>query len=194
MSKDLQSDRELARRAAEGEPGSWKQIFDTTCDRLFALLCFLTGDRDEAKDLLQETYLQAWRRLRDYRGEAPLEVWLRAIAVRKAIDWKRRVLRRMKQTVPLFDGIATIPPPAHDEPSDAERASLQAALARLSPKQRASLILRELEERSFAEIASTLGCNESTARVHHTRARQRMQGFLARLVQAGSEGWEGQRT
>lgn len=194
MTKDLQSDRELARRAADGEEGSWKQIFDTTCDRLFALLCFQTGDRDEAKDLLQETYLQAWRHLRDYRGDAPLEVWLRAIAVRKAIDWKRRVVRRIRQTVPLFEGIATIPPPEHNEPSEAERASLQAALARLSPKQRAALILREYEERSFAEIAVALSCNESTARVHHTRARQRMQGLLAHLSDTGSADLEGQRT
>jgi RNA polymerase sigma-70 factor (ECF subfamily) len=182
--QDLQTDRELALEAAQGNEASWKRIFEATCDRLFSLLCFQTGDRDEARDLLQETYLQAFRALPGYRGEAPLESWLRVIAVRKAIDWKRGILRRMKRTVPLGDAARSgeesmrVAPRVEARSSISERISLRRALDRLSRRQRAALLLREWEERSFREIAVVLGCNESTARVHHTRARQRMQGFL----------------
>jgi RNA polymerase sigma-70 factor (ECF subfamily) len=195
MTTDLHADRELARNAASGDESSWRRIFDRTCERLFSLLCYQVGDRDEAKDLLQETYLQAYRRLEGYRGEAPLEVWLRAIALRKACDWKRGVLRRIRRTVPLLEATLTVDPPADGRVAAEERAALRRALGRLSTRQRAALLLRELEERSFAEIAGALGCNESTARVHHTRARQRLRGWLVVDDGAvGGEGWEGQRT
>jgi RNA polymerase sigma-70 factor (ECF subfamily) len=84
--QDLQADRELAERAARGDEISWRRIYENTCDRLFALLCYQVRDRDTARDLLQETYIQAYRHLHRYRGEAPLGVWLRTIAVRKALD------------------------------------------------------------------------------------------------------------
>jgi RNA polymerase sigma factor (sigma-70 family) len=199
--QDLQTDRELALEAAQGSEVSWKQIFDATCGRLFSLLCFQTGDRDEASDLLQETYLQAFRALRSYRGEAPLESWLRVIALRKAIDWKRGILRRMKRTVSLRDTSANaetalrVAPVQELRRSESERAALGRALGRLSERQRAALLLREWEERSFREIAAILGCNESTARVHHARARQRMQGLLgADTSRFGLRGEEGQQS
>lgn len=195
MTQDLQADRDLARRAASGEETSWKRIFEETCQRLFTLLCFQVGDRDEAKDLLQETYLQAHRRLAGYRGEAPLEVWLRAIALRKACDWRRGMLQRIRRTVPLLEATAGVDPPERSGCTDAERAALYRALGRISSRQRAVLLLREVEEWSFAEIATAMGCDESTARVHHTRARQRLRGLLSSVFAAvGSEGWEGQRT
>jgi RNA polymerase sigma-70 factor (ECF subfamily) len=198
--QDLQTDRELALEAAQGNETSWKRIFEATCDRLFSLLCFQTGDRDEARDLLQETYLQAFRALPGYRGEAPLESWLRAIAMRKAIDWKRGILRRMKRTVPLGDTgrnrdeAMRIAPKVEARSSISERTALRRALDRLSERQRAALLLREWDERTFREIAVVLGCNESTARVHHTRARQRMQGFLrVDTIPFGKRGQEGQQ-
>ena len=195
MTKDLEADRELARKAAGGDEASWKRIFDESGPQLFSLLCFQVGDRDEAKDLLQETFLQAYRKLEGYRGEAPLEVWLRAIALRKACDWRRGMWRKIQRTVPLVEATLTVDPPRDDRHSDQERAALRRALNRLSSRQRAALLLREFEARSFAEIALTLGCNESTARVHHTRARQRLRGLLRDDFEAvGSGDWEGQRT
>jgi RNA polymerase sigma factor (sigma-70 family) len=175
---DCTEDRDLARRAAGGDESVWREIFDRTADRIFSLLCYQVGDRDEALDLLQETFLQAFRHLAAYRGDAPLEVWLRMIALRKAIDWKRTVLRRWKRTVALTETSARIDPPDTEIRSDAERATLERALQSLSAMQRAALLLREWEEWSFREIATALGCKESTARVHHTRARERMRKIL----------------
>jgi RNA polymerase sigma-70 factor (ECF subfamily) len=61
MPNDLQSDRSLSDRARAGDSAAWRTIYDATCDRLFAFLCYQIGDRDEARDILQETYLQAFR-------------------------------------------------------------------------------------------------------------------------------------
>lgn len=178
MSSDLQSDRNLSERARHGDEAAWRAIYESTCDRLFAFLCYQTGDRDEARDILQETYLQAFRRLETYRGEAPIAVWLRSIAFGRATDWKRVVLRRIKRTTRLDEAMALVEPAVHRARFDSEEAALHRALAELSPHQRAALLLREWEGRSFREIGELIGCAENTARVHHTRARHRMRDAL----------------
>ena len=178
MPRDLQSDRDLAERAKQGDEASWRALYEGTCDRLFAFLCYQMGNRDEARDVLQETYIQAFRRLETYRGEAPLEVWLRSIAFGRSVDWKRVILRRFKRTAALTESSALVEPDIQQVHFDSEHSALYRALQQLSPRQRASLLLREWESRSFKEIAELLGCNESTARVHHARAREHMREFL----------------
>ena len=195
MSHDLQSDRNLIERARQGDPAAWRVIYDSTCDRLFGFLCYQIGDRDEAKDILQETYLQAFRRLETYRGEAPLEVWLRAIALGRSRDWKRVILRRLKRTASLTESSALVQPDIEHVRFDSERGALQRALGGLSHHQRAALLLREWEDRSFREIAELLGCAESTARVHHARARERMRAALGGAThEMARQDWEGQET
>ena len=191
--QDLGTDLELARRAAEGSESAWREIYERTCDSLFSLLYYQVGNREEALDLLQETYLQALRRLCDYRNEAPIHAWLRVIALRKAIDWKRTALRRLKKTVLLTENLVKVDPPARDLRTRTESAALQGALASLSRLQRAALLLREWEGWSFREIARTLRCKESTARVHHTRARARLRKLLGSRSPAPRTEKEGQR-
>lgn len=193
--QDCRADMELARQAVSGDQKSWRQIYETTCDRLSSILFCLVWNREEAVDLLQETYLQAFRHLERYRGDAPLEVWLRVIAVRKALDWRRTVLRRIKRTVPLTEANAMVGADQRGSGAESISPPLMAALAKLSPSQRAVLILRECEGWSFADVARMFGCKESTARVHHAAARERMRAVLSR----GSTNWkadglEGQRT
>lgn len=195
MQRDLQSDRNLSERARQGDAAAWRAIYDSTCDGLFAFLCYQIGDRDEARDILQETYLQAFRRLITYRGEAPLEVWLRSIALGRSIDWKRVILRRLKRTARLDESSALVEPDIQGVRFDSENRALHRALGKLSHHQRAALLLREWEGRSFREIAELLGCAESTARVHHARAREHMRAALrGRERPLVERDWEGQET
>ena len=175
---DLEQDLRLAERAAGGDETAWKAIYDSTSDRLFSLLCYQVGDREQALDLLQDTYLRAFSKLGTYRGDAPLSVWLRRIAFRKAMDWKRTILQRIKRTVELNDTTAVEHPNTEHIRFDHERAAFTAALASLSPNQRAVLLLREWEAWSFEEVADLLGCKPSTARVHHVRAKEKMRTLL----------------
>lgn len=189
---DTQRDRELARRAAEGDEAAWRQIYDSTCDRLFSLLCYQLGDRQEARDLLQDTYVKAYVRLDSYRGDAPLPAWLRTIAIRLAADWKRSTLQRIKRTVGITDRTGVVEPDVAGVRFRSESASLEQALARLSTNQRAVLLLHEWEGLSFQEISQELGCKESTVRVHHVRAKQKMRDALGdSSLQAEARGAEG---
>jgi len=192
-------DRELARRAARGDDAAWREIYDTTCQPLFNLLCYQAGDREAARDLLQETYLAAAGNLDRFQGSGSLLSWLRSIGLRKSLDWKRSLWRRARKLASLA---AESPEPAtvaqeasRTEASlEVESLAVREALASLSGQQRAALLLRELEDLTFREIGKTLGCQEATARVHYHRALEKMKRTLT--AADGSDpaaGWEGDR-
>jgi RNA polymerase sigma-70 factor (ECF subfamily) len=179
--KDIHlDDLELARAAGGGDATAWRRIYDDTCQPLFNFLCYQTGDRDTAKDLLQETYAAACTRLGDFRGDGSLLGWLRAVALRRCLDWRRRVARRVRKLAAYAgEATGTVAP---DEDAGLG-AGFQEALGRLSPHQRAALLLRELEDQSFAQIADALGCREATARVHHHRACRALRRHLSGEVE-----------
>ena len=186
-SEDGQTDRQLAERAANGEDLAWREIYDATRDRLFALICYHVGNRDEALDILQETYVSAVRGIASYRGDGSLECWLCGIAIRRSKDWKRKVLRRLKRTKSL-DDVPDIPvEPATGDPLEARR--LHQALDRLSPNQRSAVLLREYFGYSFREIAEALHTGEATARVHCHRGRDKLRFLLEEASTPSISPW-----
>ena len=146
--------------------------------QLYNFLCYQTGDRDAARDLLQDTYVAALRRLDSYRGQGTLLSWLRAVGLRKCLDWRRRVSLHVRKLATFARERTPLAATGAEETFPGLGDGFQAALDRLSPRQRAALLLRELEDLPFAEIAVTLGCGEATARVHYHRACRNMRTLL----------------
>ena len=184
-------DLELARAAIGGDEKAWRRIYDETNQQLFNFLCYQTGDRDAASDLMQETYITALRRLDTYRGQGTLLSWLRAVGLRKTLDWRRRVSLRIRKFAAFARENTSLASAGAEETFPGLGDSFQAALDRLSPRQRAALLLRELEDQPFSEIAGALGCGEPTARVHHYRACRNMRNWLENgddLVFSGNAG------
>jgi RNA polymerase sigma-70 factor (ECF subfamily) len=171
-------DLELARAATGGDEKAWRRIYDDTNQQLYNFLCYQTGDTDAACDLLQETYVTALRRLDTYRGQGTLLSWLRAVGLRKCLDWRRRVSLRIRKLAAFARENTSLSTTGAEEAFPGLGDGFQAALDRLSPRQRAALLLRELEDLPFAEIAATLGCGEATARVHYHRACRNMRTLL----------------
>ncbi len=195
MPREPRTEHILIEQARQGDPSAWRTLYESTCDRLFAFLCYQIRDRDEARDILQETYLQAFRRLSTFRGEAPFEVWLRSIALGRSIDWKRVILRRIKRSTALEESSGQVQADHANVRFDSEDRAMSLALAKLSHHQRAALLLREWEGRSFQEVGVLLGCAEGTARVHHARARERMRAALGRRTGHLTEAeWGGQES
>ncbi len=171
-------DLELARAATAGDENAWRRIYDDTNHQLYNFLCYQTGDRDAARDLMQDTYVTALRRLDTYRGQGTLLSWLRAVGLRKTLDWRRRVSLRIRKLAAFARESTSLASTGAEETFPGLGDGFQAALDRLSPRQRAALLLRELEDQPFAAIAATLGCGEATARVHHHRACHNMRKLL----------------
>ena len=188
---DLEMDLQLARDAHEGDEEAWRLIYDRTHARLFNFLCYQTGDRDTARDLLQETYVTAFTRLDTYRGQGTLRGWLRKVALRKCLDWRRRVELRVRKLSALARENTPLAATGTEETFPGLGDGIQAALDRLSSRQRAAILLRELEDQPFADVADTLGCSEATARVHHHRACRNLRRWLTEgddLVFSGNAG------
>ena len=189
--RDLDRDRQLAKDACAGDEDAWRRIYDLTQARLFNFLCYQTGDRDVARDLLQETYVVAFTRLATYRGQGTLLGWLRKVALRKCLDWRRRVALRVRKLAALARDITPLASSGAEETFPGLGDGIQAALDRLSSRQRAAILLRELEDQPFAAIADSLGCSEATARVHHHRACRNLRQWLTEgddLVFGGNAG------
>jgi RNA polymerase sigma-70 factor (ECF subfamily) len=150
----------------------------------------MTGDRAQAEELAQDTFIKAYRNLAAFDTTRRLSSWLFRIAHNVAID----ELRRAKPVVVPLDppdddpGRSASEPASPAEPDPVERKALgraiEAAMATLRPDFRAAIVLRYEEGLSFADVGHVLGIPEATARSHVHRARRELSERLA------AAGWE----
>jgi RNA polymerase sigma-70 factor (ECF subfamily) len=151
---------------------------------LFAYLWRLLGDRTEAEDCLQDTFLRAFRGQGRLDGHANPQAWLYRIATNTARTRLSRRARVAARTAPLDPELAAAGPSTAQQ---ADQRLLLAAVARaveaLPPQQRAALILRKYQEQSYAAIAGILACTEAAARANVYQALKRLRAVLE------AEGW-----
>ncbi|MFG2477815.1 SigE family RNA polymerase sigma factor [Streptomyces fagopyri] len=145
----------------------WSALF-----HLARLLC--GGDRHRAEDLLQEALVKlwfAWPRIADEAPEAYLRKVLARAAARSARRrwWGERPVEQMPDLAQVGDESATV----------VERSRLEAALAQLSPQQRAAVVLRYYQDLPEKQVAEALGCPLGTARSHASRGVARLRQLLA---------------
>lgn len=179
---------ELLRRARRREPEALRRLVETYSPRVFGLLYRLTGSRDEAEDLLQETFLRVVRVIDKYRHVGKFEAWLFRIAANLARDRARRRARRgetdgLGELQPL--GAARAPGVQSDTLDPVQRLALSEAkeqlaehLLRLSDAEREVILLRHYSGLSFAEIAAVLGVPLGTALARAHRGLERLRREL----------------
>ena len=156
-------------------------LFDSHHQRLYALARRLSSDAEEARDLVQETFLRAARRPSSLPADNDrAEAWLVRVLVNLCRDRYRRLAVRRRSGVahPLKPE-----PPSSPESRAVARATVQAAVRQLRPRRRAVIVLREIEGLPVAEVARLLGMNAGTVRWHHSCGRNE----LARLLQNDNE-------
>ena len=191
------AEEQFLERLRAGEASAFNRLVEERHGDIYALLYRLTEDPEEARDLTQETFLQAFRHLASFRGDADLRTWLYRIAVNQARNrwrwWKRR---RRDRTVSLDAPVSEeIDAPlsaglAGDEGLDPERQALlrereqalHAALKSLSRPYREVIVLRDIEGLSYEEVAAALDLNVGTVKSRlnrgRTELRRRLEGSL----------------
>lgn len=172
MADSERADREWVRLAQQGDHAAYGAIVRRHQDRIYRHLLHLTGSREEALELAQEVFIKAWEALPSWRPDAQIHTWLYRIASNLALDVLRR--RKVVQFVPLaddYDAPADSPGPEAQLRAKQDLLALDAALARLTPEQRAIVLLREVEGLSYEEIAASLGIDEGTVKSRLARAR-----------------------
>lgn len=172
MSDTGRPESELIVLAQQGDQAAYGVLVRRHQDRIYRHLLNLTGSREEALELAQQAFIEAWQALPNWRPNAQFHTWVYRIASNAAIDVLRR--RKVVRFVPLdddYDAPADQPGPEAQLQARQSLRALHAALARLPPQQREIVLLREVEGLSYAELAATLGIDEGTVKSRLARAR-----------------------
>ncbi len=174
---------------------SEQEFLEKHSDLVFNLALRLTGNRSDAEDLAQDALIRALRALPNFRGDSKLSTWVYRITVNA---WKNRVRaeksRGFWKTVSFGafgndkdDDEPDFEPVGHDAPLDTElqkegtAAMVQNALLQLEADDRAIVVLREIDERSYGEIGEVLGLAEGTVKSRLFRARAKLKIFLDKV-------------
>jgi RNA polymerase sigma-70 factor (ECF subfamily) len=172
-------DREILRRAQDGDEAAFGEIVQTYYEHVFRLVCSVLRDEHTARDVCQEVWITVWKNLSKFRGDSKFTTWLHPIAVRRSIDELRKRRKWYDRFLPFLaeDGAEIPEVPAGDSNPrrDMERFErnerFERALASLPPKHRTVLALREIQGLSYEEIAQAVKCRPGTvmSRLFHAR-------------------------
>lgn len=186
------SDEELLAAFQQGDPGAFERLLRRHRGPLFTFLVRMTGDREKAEDLAQETFLRLVKGAAAWEQRARFQTWLYTIARNLCVDQSRRDKFRRADSLdaegpgdepPLVDSVAAEGPgPDRGAESARLRPLLQAALLSLPAEQREVFILREQAGVPFKEIAEVVGVNENTVK---SRMRYALEGLRKALAAAG---------
>lgn len=168
------NDDECIARAQRGEHAAFSELVARYQDRIYRFLVRLTRSQDDALELTQETFLSAYEALERWRPEARFTTWLFHIARNQAFDWLRRG-KRVEFVALEEDDETSLPDPAPTPDAALETRQrfhgLEHALARLPTEHREILLLREIEEMSYEDIATVLDIGLGTVKSRIARAR-----------------------
>jgi len=177
----------LVSRAQAGDRAAFSQLVRLTMNDVVALTYRMTGDRDAARDLAQDTFISAWEKIDGFRGEARFENWLYRIASNKALN---HLAGEKSHRTESLDGDTTAEPAASPDGSpdvmlqrEQLREGVLAFMQTLPPQQRAVFDLRFYRQLSFDEIAKVTGKAVGTVKTHYREAVAKLRLF------AIEKGW-----
>ena len=159
-------------RARAGDTAAFAALVRRHQDRVFSFILRMLDARDEAMELSQDVFVKAWQALPGWRPEAAFSTWLLQMARNAALDHLRR--RQVVRFAPLEEGLEVAdeaPGPEARYASRQRQAQLERALQQLAAEHREILLLREVEDLSYGELAAVLGIAEGTVKSRLARAR-----------------------
>jgi RNA polymerase sigma-70 factor (ECF subfamily) len=189
----IRTDEELVERATAGDLDAFNQLVTRWERPIFGLAFRTLGREEDARDVVQEAFMRAYRGLRGFKGEAKFSSWLYRITLNLCRDWIRKERRAPIVQVP--EGVDAVDL-ADAQPSPAESVeqlvarremsrAVSKAMAELPEEQRTAILLKEYQGLTFQEIADQLGCPLSTVK---TRLYQGLSVLRRRLErQQGQE-------
>ena len=184
---DLDLETNLVERCLNGVEAAWEDLVKLHTRRVYAICYRFTGNDSEAQDLTQDVFLRIFRNLKSFRsGEGSFTVWLTRLTRNLLIDHYRRTKQEratdsIEEQLVVLEGKSS-PETRTDSMLAGREASelLQGALQRLSPELRETVILRDLQELEYREIADVLQVPEGTVKSRLNRGRAELARILRR--------------
>ena len=175
------SNSELVKKSQLGEKAAFEQLVIRHQELVFSLAYKLTGNREMANDVAQESFIRAWKAIEKFRGDSTFSTWIYRITVNTA--WTLRKKAKKHNTLNIDD---TYEPIVIDEKKDPELVAINSdlssvlvnALDKLPIEQRIIVELKNIEGRSHKEIADFLDISVTAAKVRLHRAHQKLRLIL----------------
>jgi len=187
------SDEAAAARAKAGDADAFRVLVERHSRPLFRLAFRMTGNEQDAEDIVQDTFLRAYRRIEKFDERASFGTWLYRITVNCSLDLVRARKRRSEQSGPtnpemgdLIQSLpASSPTPDRMAMSGEAKQRIAEAMEELSASERTAFVLRHFEGHSIGEIASVLKIKDEAVKNTVFRAVKKMRTELEPLITAG---------
>jgi RNA polymerase sigma-70 factor, ECF subfamily len=196
----VEQDQELLSRCLAGEDSAWESLLRVHTRRIYNLCYRFTGRAEDAEDVAQEVFIKVFQTLKSYdAAQGSFSTWLNRVTRNHLVDHYRRT-RKDRATASLEDEMpaaeqksSPLLEPSRQVESRERREILQLALDKLSPDLREAVILRDLQDLDYEEIAQVLGVPQGTVKSRINRGRLELGRVLKRMeglrgpAQAGNE-------
>jgi len=183
--REAEHDAALVERLKDGDTKALDDLFRRHRDAAYGIAYRLVGSREDALDVVQEAFIHVMRGIKGFRGQSSFRTWLYRIVTHAALDYRRYRSHRRAESLdaenapePAAEGPTQRTPPEEAAEHDLRRA-IDEALANISEKNRAALVLYAMEGMSYKEVAEVLGISVGTVMSRIFNARQRLRELLA---------------
>jgi len=172
-----QISRDIIIKASHGDIGAFQEIYNAFSEFVYTVALRVTRTREDAQEVTQDVFMKVYKKLKWFGFKSSLKTWIYRIAVNTAINTSKRSAKNQNRLVEYDDDVqcgnasCSVQKDIDKESNEKHIASL---LEQLNPDQRACVVLRNIEEMSYKEIARVLNTNIVTVRTRIKRAREKM--------------------
>jgi len=184
------SELDLVKQCQAGNTEAFDQLVTRYRTRVFAMIYNMVHNEQDAWDLAQDSFVKAWKSIGRFRGRSSFYTWIYRIVMNVTIDWLRKKQVKgagaefndaiqLKEIEPASRTLPKADPLPHERMEQSEiRARIDNAIAQLSPEHREVILMKEIEEMQYHEIAEALGCSIGTVMSRLFYARKKLQNLL----------------
>ena len=184
------SELELVKRCQAGDTEAFDELVSRYRSRVFGMIYNMVHSEQDAWDLAQDSFVKAWKSIGRFRGQSSFYTWIYRIVMNLTIDWLRKKYIKagtaefddtiqLRQIDPASKTVPKTEALPHEAMQRAEiRTRIEKAIAQLSPEQRAVVLMKEIDDMQYHEIAEALGCSIGTVMSRLFYARKKLQNLL----------------
>ncbi len=183
------SELDLVKRCQAGDTEAFDELVTRYRTRIFGMIYNMVHSEQDAWDLAQDSFVKAWKSIKRFRGHSSFYTWIYRIVVNVTIDWLRKKQVKggsefddaihLKEIDPASKTLPKADALPYEKMEQSEiRGRIDNAIAQLSPEHRAVILMKEIEEMQYHEIAEMLGCSIGTVMSRLFYARKKLQNLL----------------
>jgi RNA polymerase sigma-70 factor (ECF subfamily) len=184
------SELDLVKQSQAGNTEAFDQLVSRYRTRVFSMIYNMVHNEQDAWDLAQDSFVKAWKSIGRFRGQSSFYTWIYRIIMNVTIDWLRKKqvkgagvefndAIRLKEINPASHTVPKADALPHERMEQREiRERIDAAIAQLTPEHRAVILMKEIEDMQYHEIAEALDCSIGTVMSRLFYARKKLQNLL----------------